>query len=92
MRTLYGLKVIISPDRPKMQLSEGCPVTDKCRAETNAWMVEFSGTYNLAPDSRSIVLTQQGSIVVNPRTYAKLAEATREYTLDRGYSYDSLFP
>lgn len=92
MKTLYGMVVIISPDHPKMQLSADCPVTPEFRVEMNLWMREFFGTTNLVPDGRSIVLTQQNRVVVNPRTYAQLVEATREYTFDRNYHYGSLFP
>ena len=78
--TLYGLKVILSPDRPKMQLSKDCPVTDDFRKEINAWMVEFFGTTNIIPDGQMIMFNELGTVGINPRTHAALITNMDKYT------------
>lgn len=73
---MCGLTIQISPDRPKMQLSERvCEVlAPDFIAETNAWMLGFFGIYNLVPDGQAY---QTGhTVIVNPRTYAALRAAT----------------
>lgn len=42
-KSIFGFNIIEAPRRPKMQLSEDCPVTDDFRKEINAWMIEFFG-------------------------------------------------
>ena len=71
--SLYGLKVTISPDRPKMVLSEDCPVTPEYREDTNRWMLRFFGTTNLIPDG-SVYQTSDG-LFMNPRTWDKVKKA-----------------
>jgi hypothetical protein len=78
--TLYGCKIFVSPDRPKMQLSPDCPVTDDFRAEINAWMIEFFGVTNLIPDGHYIQMKGRGEIHMNPRTYAEFEKAFRNHT------------
>lgn len=43
--TIFGMNVMINPipPQPKMTLSLNVPVTEKFRAEVNAWMLEFFG-------------------------------------------------
>lgn len=76
---MSGMRVYISPDlvRPKLQLSEDCPVTPDFRVEMNAWMLEFFGTVteSLVPDNQAMVCEKIGAIYVNPRTFARLREA-----------------
>jgi hypothetical protein len=67
---LNGYDVIVTPDLPKMQLSEDCPVTPAFRAEINQWMIEFFGITNIVPDGQ--VIPNGHSIYVNPRTRAML--------------------
>lgn len=71
---LHGLLVNVIPDQPKMRLSEDVPVSDACREETNAWMLEFFGTTNLIPDGAFYNLP--GAVLMNPRTYAALKQRT----------------
>lgn len=79
-QTLYGMKVIIIPDKPKMQLSEGCPVTNAFRKEINAWMLEFFGTTNIIPDGQMLVFNGLGTVGVNPRTKMALTTNMKKYT------------
>lgn len=67
---LDGYDIIVTPDLPKMQLSEGCPVTPAFRIEMNEWMLSFFGTTNTVPDGQ--VMMHGHSIYVNPRTRAML--------------------
>jgi hypothetical protein len=76
-----GIRVFVSPDVPKMQLSKDCPVTDDYRADTNAWMIRFFGTTNLLKDGEFYRIyegTVDDQIICNPRTYAKLQEALKK--------------
>lgn len=63
-----GLQVNIVKDRPRMQLSEDCPVTEEFRAETNAWMVSFFGTTCNVPDGVVYQNTTTGQLFCNERT------------------------
>lgn len=63
---LNGFDIIVTPDLPKMQLSEDCPVTPALRIEMNLWMIDFFGTTNIVPDGQ--IITSGRSIYVNPRT------------------------
>jgi hypothetical protein len=76
MNTLYGMRVIVTPDRPKMQLSPRvCEVlAPEFIAETNAWMLRFFGTTNLLNDGAVLVHEGQ-SFTMNPRTAARLRAA-----------------
>ncbi len=65
-----GLHVVVSPDVPKMQLSEECPVSDEFRTEMNAWMLQFFGVTNHVEDGQVFHMPHINQIIVNPRTYA----------------------
>ena len=67
-----GLKIQISPDLPKMQLSEDCPVSDEFRADINDWMKQFFGYSNIIEDGQILTTfaEQQQLLIMNPRTYA----------------------
>lgn len=69
---INGTKVIVSPDVPKMQLSEGCPVSPEFRVEMNAWMRSFFGTSNLIEDGQAYHMPHLNQICMNPRTFAAL--------------------
>ena len=77
-----GFKIFVSPDHPKMQLGEGFDlmagdfVTPECRRETNAWLAEFFGYYNLISDDQAVIMKAANSVWMNPRTAAKLRTAT----------------
>ena len=64
-----GMPVYISPDRPKMQLSEDCPVTPDFRVYINKWLLEFFGVENSVPDGQALVNKEQNAIYMNARTY-----------------------
>lgn len=69
--TCFGLKVFISPDVPKMQLSARVKevLSPECISETNAWMLGFFGTENALDDGQVITSQMFGFIQMNPRTY-----------------------
>lgn len=75
-----GMKLYVNPDtvRPKMQLSDDCPVTPDFRAEMNAWMLEFFGSVveNSVPDGVALASSRYGAFHVNPRTFAALKGAS----------------
>lgn len=55
--TYMGYKVMIVPPRPRMQLSDDCPVTPEFRKEMNQWMADFFGEH---PD---MLISEKLSIV-----------------------------
>ena len=77
-QNFFGLRVVVSPDRPRMTLSENCPVTPEYRIDTDAWLLGFFGTSNVLQDGQVIELRQEGVIVMNPRTYAQVQSAISE--------------
>ncbi len=82
----HGLpfRVTVSPDVPKIQISEDCPLTDVFRAEMNAWCLSFFGTTNSVADNEVIVVGGS-TLVVSPRTFNRLS---KEFVLDkRTYPY-----
>lgn len=72
MTRLGSCEVHVSPDRPKMVLSERVPVSPEFRAEMDAWMREFFGTWNLIEDSQMLKTRDGNKIFVNPRTYESI--------------------
>ncbi len=83
---LCGLAVFISPDLPRRTLPDevmpGIPWPDGFKAKMDAWMLDFFGTTNLIEDNAALKsrnpFSGQGTIHVNPRTYARLVEATKK--------------
>ena len=67
---IFGIKIYVTADLPKMQLSDDCPVTPKFRIEINAWMIEFFGYTNVIPDGQ--MFKSNGCLFMNPRTNAEL--------------------
>jgi hypothetical protein len=76
-QTLYGMKVFVAPDRPKMQLSPSvCEVlAPEFIAETNLWMLSFFGTTNLLKDGEVISDLVNHAFHMNPRTWAQVRTA-----------------
>ncbi|MGC4396003.1 hypothetical protein [Hydrogenophaga sp. T2] len=71
---MLGVKVVVSPDLPKMVLSQDVPVTDEFRREIDAWMLDFFGTWNMLPDGECY--TAGAVVYMNPRTFARLRAAS----------------
>lgn len=84
------MKIIVSPDVPRMQLSEDCPVTPEFREQCNAWMVEFFGMHNMIEDG--VYLTLNGAIYMNPRTYEQFKAAIRDAAHKLADHTMNLFP
>ena len=70
MNTLFGFKIIVTPDFPKMTLGPGDYVTQEYREEIDAWLLSFFGTTNVIEDGKSVVSIVGNFISLNPRTYA----------------------
>jgi len=69
-QTLYGLRVAICAELPKMKLAPGNYVTPAYRAEIDAWLVDFFGTTPLLPDGQVV---RFGDIIsMNLRTFIKV--------------------
>lgn len=82
--TFYGMRIVITQDRPKMQLSEDCPVTPEFRVEMNKWMLDFFGVDNLVPDGQVLKQTDPNNMLrsvayMNERTYIQLQKAMHAY-------------
>lgn len=75
--TFDGLKVYVTPDRPKMQLSPRVRevLAPDFIAETNEWMARFFGMWNQVPDGDFIVNHLAGCVYMNPRTYERFKAA-----------------
>lgn len=71
--TIYGMPVVVTPDYPKMVLSEDVPVSPEFRREINLWMLGFFGTTNTMEDGQ--VVKAMNHLYMNPRTYHKVREA-----------------
>lgn len=72
MDSLFGLRVQVTPDIPKMTLSKDVPVSPWLREEMDRWMLEFFGTTNLIPDGRAYVMEDPGIVIMNKRTYLQM--------------------
>jgi hypothetical protein len=79
-----GRRVVVVPDVPCMELGTApCVaggeviawVSPEVRAETNAWLRAFFGTTNFVRDDWIIRDDVHGTILMNPRTLAKLRAA-----------------
>tara|TARA_R110000868_G_scaffold281123_1_gene541502 strand:+ start:79 stop:306 length:228 start_codon:yes stop_codon:yes gene_type:complete len=71
MNSLYGFNVIAATIRPKMKLPDDCPVTDDCRREINAWLLEFFGEAD--PTLLTHAYVYGSNIIMHPRNIAILA-------------------
>lgn len=82
MNSFHGYKIIVTPDRPKMQLSPRVRevLTPAQIADHNAWMLQFFGTTNLLEDGVTWFDEGIGSdgklIMMNPRTHEALKKVT----------------
>lgn len=59
--SLGGLKIVPAMTWPKLQLGAAAPVSDECRAEFNAWLVERFGFTSLVPRGQAL---RFGDVVV----------------------------
>jgi hypothetical protein len=75
IQSIYGMKVVVHQDAPKMQLS---PRLREILApkvgfadEFDRWLLQFFGKTNLVPDGQTYVLMGK-TLVMNPRTYQQM--------------------
>lgn len=74
--TMFGYDVYITDDKPKIQLSNDCPVTPQFRKEMNQWMLEFFG------HSREIVVLHKNRCIFTPKSvYMDFVRMNRTYVL-----------
>lgn len=71
--------VVVSPDLPKIQISNDCPLSDDFRAEMNAWCLSFFGTANIVSDTEVLVVGVR-TLMVNPRTFKRLI---KDFAIDQ---------
>lgn len=71
---LNGVRICVSPDRPKMQLAPGDYVSQAYREEIDAWLLGFFGTVNLIPEGQAIMSEGGATMWVTPKTYATLKD------------------
>lgn len=69
---MNGLTIIVSPMRPKMQLSEDVPVSPEFRKEMNTWMSKFFGMHCLVPKGQMFHFPREGKIVMHPEDFHRL--------------------
>ena len=75
-QTLFGMRIQISPDVPKMTLSKDVPVSPEFRVEIDKWMLGFFGTTNIVPDGQALVMHHMNCVVMNERMYLQVRAAT----------------
>jgi hypothetical protein len=75
-QTLYGMKVVVTPDLPKMKLGPGDYITPELRLEIDAWLLGFFGTTNIIEDDAYLISDFLGQVMMNPRTYVRLRRET----------------
>lgn len=75
--TMYGFKVYVQPDHPKMQLGEPVKefLTPEQIADHNAWMLDFFGFTNSMKDGQYVVSEVFQFVSMNPRTYEQFRRA-----------------
>ena len=85
MHTFNGLAIVVAPDKPRMvlpaELVPGVvPWPPGFKADMDAWMLAFFGTWNLLVDGEVMVLEGK-TVTMNPRTFeqfkAAVAQANR---------------
>ena len=83
---INGVKILVSPDHPKMQLSARvCEVlAPDFIAEINTWMVEFFGTECIIPDGVAYHDLPNNQLMVSPRTFEQLRKSVARATGGQG--------
>lgn len=76
--TLMGLQVVQAGSRtsPRIQVPEHVAMTDTCRQEVNAWLLEMFGTVTscLVPRGTCFVFTTNQMVFVHPVDYNVLCQ------------------
>lgn len=78
-QSFMGMRIVVSPDRPKYQLPADVTVPQAFREDFDRWALEFFGTTNLVPDGQMLVVHGR-ELVMSPRTVAAMKDelASRE--------------
>lgn len=74
--TFQGMRVVVTPDQPKMVLSPGDYITPEYRQEIDQWLLGFFGTVNNLEDGQVMASEVMGMVWMNPRTYEKFKRAS----------------
>jgi hypothetical protein len=78
MMQLGGLRVIVSPDRPRYVLPDevipGVPWPPGFRDEINAWSASFLGTWNVVPEGQALVMGNN-TVLLRAKQYAMLKKS-----------------
>ena len=73
--TIFGMKVVISPNRPRYVLPEeiipGVPWKPGFRDEINKWSLEFLGTTNVLPKGEAYIINNN-TVMLRPEDAVKL--------------------
>jgi hypothetical protein len=78
--TLYGRDVLLSTiplRRPKLKLSATLPVSDRCRTEMNAWLLDLFGEEHYAIWTNSF-------IVIDEETFRELKREVQNFAFCSG--------
>jgi hypothetical protein len=86
--TCFGLKVIVQPDVPRLQLGRApCRlpdgteiewITPTARADTDAWLLRMFGTTNVLKDGDYLLSKEMGFVSMNPRTLVQFQRTLNE--------------
>lgn len=66
-QSFMGMRIVVSPYRPKYQLPADVTVPQAFREDFDRWALEFFGTTNLVPDGQMLVIRGR-ELVMSPRT------------------------
>lgn len=71
---LFGMDIIEAPVRlvPKIKLGDAAPVSDKFRAEFNAWLVQVFGTRDVSPVQPRMAYMFGNKILMRPEAVVRL--------------------
>jgi hypothetical protein len=73
--TIYGLRIIVSPDHYRElpeEVMPGIPWPPGFREEINAWMKGFFRPWNAVNDGEMLTSDRMGTVYMNPRTFERL--------------------
>ncbi len=73
-KSIFGINIKICPTNivPKIKLGDAAPVSDECRAEFNAWLLDMFGTRDLSVVPLGQIYFFDNTIVMRPEDAHKL--------------------
>jgi len=75
-QSIFGMTIKISPTNivPKIKLGDAAPVSDECRADFNAWLLDMFGTRDASILPRGHVYCFDNIILIRQEDVAKISQ------------------